>query len=140
MPLLASSMGFPSGVSKNASFTRLSLLSLQTSPFRCLPPIHSKTLIKSRAMSQSTNHAESFAEHQRIERERRFREPRAPTGQGSHVGWAKRYTRKKFSSWQAQPDTRGPCHFFRWPRERAILSWVIDPGSTKTSLAFHSVP
>lgn len=60
-------------------------------------------------MSQSTNHAESFTEHQRIERERErgFRETQGPQpAKAATWGWAKRYTRKKFSSWRAQPDTR----------------------------------
>lgn len=131
-------MGFPSGVSKNASFTRSSLLSPQTSPFRCLPLAHSKALTKSRAMSQSTNHAESFPEHQQIERERGFREPRAPTSRGSHMAVCKEVQEEETQllEW----PTRHAGAMTLPPVAQGKGSFVLGYRSRlpKTSLAFHS--
>ena len=69
---------------------------LQDCPFSAFRPALSGACppfilrpLQSQGQCQSTNRAESFAEHQRIERERGFREPRASTGQGSHVGVGK---------------------------------------------------
>ena len=120
---------------------------LQDCPFSAFRPALSGACppfilrpLQSQGQCQSTNRAESFAEHERIERERGFREPRASTGQGSHVGVGKEVHEEEIQLLACTTRYAGAVHFLWGPRQRAILSWVIDPGSTKTSLAFTLSP
>ena len=70
-----------------------------------LRPLQSQGQCHSQPIMQKASQSTS----KKREREReRFQGTQGPQpAKAATWGWAKRYTRKKFSSWRAQPDTRG---------------------------------